>query len=324
MNHVWTRRAFGLVLAAAATLAGAQDAYPNRPIRLVVGFPPGGGGDGVARILAEHMSRTLKQQVVVDNRPGAGTTLAPAAVAAAAPDGYTLLLAPDSVFGPDKAMWAPNVKYDETHFTPISKLASTFFVLAVNKDFGARTVGDLLAKAKASKGELFVASTQGLYPALIMENFNRLSGIKLNQVPYKGGAPAVLAVVAGEVPVTFAVPSSVMPMVKEGKLHALAITGANRSSLTEGVPTLAESGMKGFDVGYWFGLAAPAGLPADIAQKLFDATQAALADPSVRTRLHTLGYETAASKSIAEFRAQAVQDGAALRKVVETLGIKGN
>lgn len=324
MNRSWTRRAFGVLLASAATLAVAQDAYPSRPIRLVVGFPPGGGGDGVARILAEHMSRTLKQQVIVENRPGAGTTIAPAAVASAAPDGYTLLLAPDSVFGPDMAMWAPNVKYDESSFTPISKLASTFFVLAANKDYGVKSVAELLAKAKANKGELFVASTQGLYPALIMENFNRLSGIKLNQVPYKGGAPAVVAVVAGEVPVTFAVPSSVMPMVKEGKLHALAITSANRSTLAEGVPTLAESGLKGFDVGYWFGLAGPAGMPADVTQKLFDATTAALADPSVRTRLNTLGYETAPSKSVAEFRTQAVQDGAALRKVVETLGIKGS
>jgi tripartite-type tricarboxylate transporter receptor subunit TctC len=324
MRLLWTRRALGIVIAAAALTAGAQEAYPNRPIKLVVGFAPGGGGDSVARLVAEHIGRTLKQQVIVENRPGAGTTLAPAAVAAATPDGYTLLLAPDSVFGPDKVMWAPNAKYDETSFTPISKLASTFFVLAANKDFGVRTVAELMAKARADKGELFVASTQGLYPALIMENFNRASGLKLNQVPYKGGAPSVLAVVSGEVPVTFAVPSSVMPMVKDGKLVALAVTSANRSALTEGVPTLAESGMRGFDVGYWFGLAGPAGLPADITQKLFDAASAALADPAVKARLNTLGYEPAPSRSSSEFRSQAIQDGAALRKIVETLGIKGN
>jgi tripartite-type tricarboxylate transporter receptor subunit TctC len=324
MKSLWKHCIFGIVIAMSALAAVAQDAFPNRPIKLVVGFAPGGGGDSVARLVAEYMGRTLKQQVIVENRPGAGTTLAPAAVAAAAPDGYTLLLAPDSVFGPDKVMWAPNAKYDETSFTPISKLASTFFVLAANKDFGVRTVAELMAKARADKGELFVASTQGLYPALIMENFNRASGLKLNQVPYKGGAPAVVAVVAGEVPVTFAVPSSVMPMVKDGKLVALAITSANRSLLTEGVPTLAESGFRGFDVGYWFGLAGPAGLSADVTQKLFDAASTALADPAVRARLNTLGYEPAPSKSSAEFRAQAIQDGAALRKVVETLGIKGN
>lgn len=323
MKPVWTRRAFGMVLAACAAVAGAQDAYPNRPIRLLVGFPAGGGGDGVARIMAEHMSRTLKQQVIVDNKPGAGTTLAPAAVAAAAPDGYTLLLAPDSVFGADKAMWAPNVKYDETSFTPVSRWASTFFVLAANKDYGVRTLPELLAKAKANRNELFVGSTQGIYPAMIMENFNRLSGIKLNQVPYRGGAPAVVAVVGGEVPLTFAVPSSVMPMVKEGKLHAIAITSPTRSSVAEGVPTLAESGLKDFDVGYWFGLAGPAGLPPEITQKLFDASAAALADPGVRAKLHTLGYDPAPSQSVAAFRAEALQYGGALRKVVEKLGLKG-
>lgn len=121
-----------LALAIAAGAAAAQDAYPSRPIRLIVGFPPGGGDDGVARVMADHLARTLKQQVIVENKPGAGTTLAPSFVASAPPDGYTLLLAPNSVFGPDKAMWQPNVKYDETSFTPITKWASTFFVMAAN------------------------------------------------------------------------------------------------------------------------------------------------------------------------------------------------
>lgn len=322
MKSIWLR-SLGLALAVAAGAAAAQDAYPSRPIRLVVGFPPGGGGDGVARILADHLSRTLKQQVIVDNRPGAGTTLAPSFVAGSAPDGYTLLLAPDSVFGPDRAMW-PTAKYDETSFTPITKWASTFFVMAANRNFGVKNIAELKAKAKASNNEVFVASTQGLYPALIMENFSRLSGLKLNQVPYKGGAPSVVAVVGGEVPLTFAVPSSVMPMVKDGKLVALAITAPQRSAVAEGVPTLAEEGLKDFDVGYWFGLAAPAGLPNDIAQKLFDASNKALADPEVQQKLHTLGYETTPSKSMSEFRTEAVQTGAKLRKVVEALGIKGS
>ncbi|HYF16995.1 MAG TPA: tripartite tricarboxylate transporter substrate-binding protein [Ramlibacter sp.] len=322
MPQSWIR-GLALALAFAAGATAAQEAYPNRPIRLVVGFPPGGGGDSVARLMAEHMSRTLRQQVVVENRPGAGTTLAPAAVASAPPDGYTLLLAPDSAFGADKLMYAPNVRYDETSFTPISKWASTFFVMAVNKDFGARTVAEVAAKAKASKDGLFVASTQGLYPALIMENFNR-GGIKLTQVPFKGGAPAVVATVAGDVPITFSVPSSIMPMVKDGKLNAIAITAARRSPLTPDVPTVAESGLPGFDVGYWFGLAGPAGLPNDVVQKLFDASSQALADPAVQQRLQTLGYDPAPSRSVAEFRTQALQDGAKLRKVVEQLGIKGN
>lgn len=323
MKSIWIK-ALGLGLATCTALAAAQDAYPTRAIRLVVGFPAGGGGDGVARIMGEHMARTLKQPVIVDNRPGAGTTLAPSFVASAAPDGYTLLLAPDSVFGADQAMYQPNVKYDETSFTPISKWVSTFFVMAANKNFGVKNLTELKAKAATTNGKVFVGSTQGPYPAMIFENFNRLAGFKLEMVPYKGGAPAVMATVGGEVPVTFSVPSSIMPMAKDGKLVAIATTSPKRSVLADGVPTLAEEGLKGFDVGYWFGLAGPAGLPADVAQKLFEASAKALADPEVQNKLHALGYELAPSKSLAEFRTQAVEEGAVLRKTVERLGIKGN
>lgn len=319
----WTLRACAFGLALLAGLAAAEDAYPSRPIRLLVGFAPGGGGDAVARIMAEHMGRTLGQTVIVENKPGAGTTLAPSAVAAAAPDGYTLALAPDSIYGADRAMWPSIVKYDAGSFTPISKWARTFFVMAANPGYGADSYQQLIAKAKAAQGDLFVASTQGPYPALIMENFSRLSGVRLSQVPYKGGAPAVMAVVSGDVPVTFAVPSSVMPMVKEGRLRALAITSAERSSLAPGVPTLSELGLRGFDVGYWFSLAGPKGLPEPVVRKLFEASAKALADPAVRAKLQSQGYEPAPSTSIAEFQAQAMQDGGALREVVERLGIKG-
>jgi len=323
-SHPWTRRAFGAGLLALSCAAAAQGVYPNKPIRLMVAFAPGGGGDAVARIMAEHLGRTLGQPVIVDNKPGAGTTLAPAAVAAAAPDGYTLALAPDSVFGADKAMWPALVKYDGASFTPVSKWARTFFVLAVNPAVGAGGFEQLLAKARATEGGLFVASTQGPYPALILEKFARQSGVKLSQVPYKGGAPAVLAVVAGEVPATFAVPSSVMPMVRDGKLQALAITAAQRSALAPDVPTLSELGLRGFDVGYWFALAGPAHLPKDVLRKLFDASARALADPVVQAKLQQQGYEPAPSASPEEFLQQARQDGAALQQVVEALGIKGN
>lgn len=323
MQARW-KKALGLFLLSICSWTWAQDNYPNRPVRLVVGFAPGGGADTVARIMGEHMSRTLGQPVLIENRPGAGTTLAPTFVASTPPDGYTLLLAADSVFGPDKVMWQPNAKYDETSFTPISKWVSTFFVMAAHPGFGVKNFTELKNKVKSGNNELFVASTQGLYPAMIMENLNRLSGLKLNQVPYKGGAPAVMAVVAGEVPVTFAVPSSVLPMVKEGKLVALGITAAQRSSLTEGIPTLAEQGLKDFEVGYWFGLAGPAGLPAGVAQKLFDASAKALADPDVQRKLRTAGYDVTPSRSLAEFRKESTEQGALLRKLVEQLGIRGN
>mgnify|MGYP001088543808 CR=1 FL=1 len=300
----------------------AEDDYPNRPIRIVVGFAPGGGGDTVARIMADSLSKTLKQPVLVENRPGAFTTIAPTVVANAAPDGYTLLLAPDSVFGPDKALYPKTVSYDENSFTPISKWASTFFVLAVNANYEPRTVAELLDKArKALPQQTFVASTQGIYPQLILEKIHQMTGVKFSQIPYKGGAPAVVAVVSGEPPITFAVPSSVMPLVKDGRLRALAITAAERSPLTPGLPTMSEEGLPGFQVGYWFGLAGPAGLPRNVVDKLFEASKIALSDPQVREKLAQIGYDTTPSTSVEEFQAEALRDGNALRKAILDMGL---
>jgi len=300
----------------------AEDEYPSRPIRIVVGFAPGGGGDTVARIMADSMSKTLKQPVLVENRPGAFTTIAPTVVANAAPDGYTLLLAPDSVFGPDKALYPKTVNYDENSFTPISKWASTFFVLAVNNNYDTKTVSELIDKArKALPQPTFVASTQGIYPQLILEKIHQLTGVKFSQIPYKGGAPAVVAVVSGEPPITFAVPSSVMPLVHEGRLRALAITAGKPSPLTPGLPTMSESGLEGFDVGYWFGLAGPAGLPADVVDKLFEASRIALSDPEVREKLAQIGYDTTPSSSVQEFQAEALRDGRALRDAILEMGL---
>lgn len=315
----------GLLLGVATAFgsAHAQEDYPSRPIRLLVGFAPGGGGDSVARVMADHMSQTLGQAFIVENRPGAGATLAPDAVANAAPDGYTLLLAADSTFGPDKALWAPMVRYDEKDFTPVGKWAKTFFILAANPQFGVSNLQELLTKVKASEKNVFVGSTQGLYPALILENFNRLAGVELEQVPYKGGGPAVVAAVAGDVPLTFAVPSSVLPMTQSGKLVAIGLTTKDRSPLAGDIPTLAEQGLEGLDVSYWFSLAGPAGMPDEVVEKLFAATNKALADPEVRTRLEALGYEPAPSNSIEEFRQEALETGASLREVVERLGIRG-
>ena len=314
----------GLVFAALSTFAaGADPSWPSRPIRIVIAFPPGGGGDGVVRILAEPLARILKQPVVIENRPGAFTTLATSMVVAAAPDGYTLLMASHQVFGAEKLLF-DHVKYDGTSFTPISSLASTFFMLAVNKDLGVKRVSELVAKARQSgAAPMFVAVTGGIYSEMNLAYLNKLGGTNFVPVPYKGGAPAVMAVVAGQAQIAFAVPTSVMPLAKAGRLTALGITAARRSSLTPGVPTLAEEGLEGFNVGYWFGLLGPARMPEDVVQKLFDATSQALAEPAVQTKFATLGYETTPSKSVAEFRAVALRDGSALAKVVQSMGLKG-
>ncbi|VTU46743.1 Argininosuccinate lyase (plasmid) [Variovorax sp. SRS16] len=307
---------------ASASMAHAASAFPDHPVRIIVGFPPGGGSDGIARILAEHMGRTLKQAVIVENKPGANSTLGAAYVASARPDGYTLLFGAESVLGADKVAYAPTVSYGETSFTPINRIASSFFVLATKKDSGLRTFADVAAKARQSTTPMFIASPGGTYPEIVTADLKRLSGLNLDEVLYKGGSPAVMAVLGGDAPLTFMGPGAVLPMAREGKLNAVAITLDHRSQLMPDVPTLAESGVKGFAMSYWYGLMGPKGLPDDVVRTLFDATSQALGDPAVQGRISELGYETMPMRSPQEFRALALKDGAALRARVEALPVR--
>jgi tripartite-type tricarboxylate transporter receptor subunit TctC len=307
----------GAALLSAATLSHAADPFPNRPIRILVGFPPGGGADGVARILADHMGRSLKQPVLVENRPGANTTLAPAAVAAAPADGYTLALSPDAVFGADKVMFS-TVKYDETSFTPINRIASTFFVLAANNDAGIKSLPDLLARSRQPGKPIFLASPGGSHPQIIAADLRR-AGVQFDEVPYRGGAPAAMAVMSGEAQLTLMGPAAVLPLAREGKVTAVAITNDKPSTLTPGVAPLAEQGMPGYKMGFWYALVGPAGLPDDVARTLFDATTAALSDAGVRDRLGAIGFEPSPARSVEEFRTLARQEGAVLRSRVQAL-----
>jgi tripartite-type tricarboxylate transporter receptor subunit TctC len=314
-----------LALALAAALLplpsfAADPNYPSRPIRLVVGFPPGGGADGIARLLADHMSQTLKQPVVVENKPGANTTLAPAFVAAAPADGYTLLLGPDSVLGTDKLLFASTVKYDESNFTPINRVASTFFVLAANKDLGIRRFSDVVAKS--SQQPLFLASPGGPYLQIILSEVRRQSSAKLDEVLYRGGAQGALAVMSGESALTLMGPGALLPLVRDGKLVAVATTNDRVSSLAPGVPTLADDGVTGFKLNFWYGIMGPAGLPDDVVRKIFDASSAAAADPAVKQKLALLGYEAVPAASPEAFRASALQDGATLKSRAQAAGIK--
>lgn len=308
---------FAALLLTVAGHASAQ--YPSKPIRIVIGFAPGGGADSIARLLADHMSRTLKQPVLVENRPGAETTIAPAVVASAPADGYTLLLAADAVYGADRALYPATVKYDAASFTPISRVASTFFVLAANKDAGIRRFADLVAKSRQAERPLFLASPGGSYLQIIAADLKRLSGLRLEEVPYKGGAPAAMAVMAGDATLTLMGPGALLPLMRDGKITAVASTYERRSPLVPDLPTLAEEGMSGFSMSFWYGLSGPAGLPPEVVRRLFDATMQALADPAVRQRLETLGYEPTPSASPEEFQATAQRDGALLRSRVMAL-----
>jgi len=315
-----TRAAAAALLSfCAATCAVAQD-YPSRPITLVVGFPPGGGADTVARIVTDKMGKLLGQPVVIDNRPGAGTTIASDLAARAAPDGYTLLLGSGNLYGGDKVLYK-NVRYDGASFAPISRWSSAPMLLAVNKDLRAASVKELVAQAKAEPGKLaYSSSGTGVVTHLAGLAFEKAAGVQMLHVPYKGGAPSLQAVAAGDVQLTFGTPPSVLPLAQAGKLRVLAVTSAQRSPLFADVPSVAEGGVAGYDFTFWFGLFAPAGLPQDIADKLFDASVRALADPDVKARLEKSGNESAPSASRAEFATWAAADGRRTKELIERSG----
>ncbi|SDZ70171.1 Tripartite-type tricarboxylate transporter, receptor component TctC [Variovorax sp. YR266] len=310
--------------AAAALLASAgalADSYPTRPITLVVGFPAGGGADTVARIVSDKMAKLLGQPVIIDNKPGAGTTIASDQVARAAPDGYTLLLGSANLYGSDKLLYKA-VKYDGAKsFVPISRWSSAPMLLAVNKDVSAKTVQALIAEARQNPGKLaYSSSGTGVVTHLAGLSFEKAAGVTMLHVPYKGGAPSIQAVAAGDVQLTFGTPPSVLPMAQGQKLRVLAVTSGQRSPLFPDVPSIAEAGVKGYDYTFWFGLFAPAGLPPEMAQKLFDASVAALNDPDVKARMEKSGNESAPSKSLAEFRSWATAEGAKSKELTERSG----
>lgn len=304
------RTVLTLVLATAATAAWAQ-AYPARPITLAVGFPPGGGADAVARIVSEKLGRVLNQTVLVDNRPGAGTTLASEFVARAPADGYTLLLGAANLYGSDQILYK-SAKYDGArNFTPISRWSSAPLLLAVRKDLPAQSVKDLVALARSAPDKLtYSSSGAGVITHLAALSFSQAAGVKMLHVPFKGGAPSVQAVAAGDVDVTFATPPSVLPMVQAGKMRLLAVTTQKRSPLFPQVPGLEESGVQDMDFTFSFGLFGPAGLPPEVVKKLFDASVQVLNDPDVKAQLEKQGNVAAPSESPEEYRTWILREGA--------------
>jgi len=315
VQHV--RRLLALAVIITLSASAVAQSYPAKPITLVVGFPTGGGADTVARIVTNKMSRVLGQAIVIDNRPGAGTTIGSVLVAHAAPDGYTLLLGSSNLYGSDQILYR-NVTYDGAKsFVPISRWSSAPMLLAVNKDFPANTAQELIAFARQSPGKLSYASSGiGVATHLAALSFARAAGISMLHVPFKGGAPALLAVASGDVQLAFGTPPSVLPMAQGGKLRVLAVTSEARSPMFPDIPGMAEIGVKGYDQTFWFGLFGPAGLPTDIAQKLFDASVIALDDPQVQAKLAKSGNEAKPSASLAEFREWAMAEG---RKAKESI-----
>src|SRR4249919_854865 len=274
-----------LAVIAALLLAFAPrtfaDDYPNRPVRLIIPFPPGGSNDVVGRLVAQQLSVKLGQQVYVDNRGGAGGTIGTEACANAAPDGYTICII-SIAHAVNPALYT--LKYDPIKsFTPISIFATGPNVLVVNPTSPIRSVKDLVALAKEKPGSLNYASAGvGSFQHLGAELFKLQAGVDIVHVPYKGGGPAMQDVIAGHVKIMFSSLVQTTPFIKSGQLIALGTGGAKRTSVLPDVPTISEAGVPGYVADNWWGLAAPAGLPKPIIDKLYTATQAALKAPELQ------------------------------------------
>ncbi|HXF65844.1 MAG TPA: tripartite tricarboxylate transporter substrate binding protein [Burkholderiales bacterium] len=286
----------GCLLAAAlgASLAAqdvAAQAYPSRPVRVIVPFSPGGAADVPGRIMANEMSRALGQQVIVDNRPGAGSTIGTEVAAKSPPDGYTLLLI-SNTHAINASLYKKLPYHPVNDFAPVLQFMTSPNVLVVHPSLPVRTVKELVALAKAKPGQIdYVSSGNGSSQHLFTALFTSLAGIKMNHVPYKGSAQARADLIAGHIPVGVPGIASVINDVKGGRLRALAVTGGKRARQLPEVPTLAEAGVKGYVADQWFGFLAPAGTPQEVIAKLNAETQKVLNDAALQEKIRALGAE---------------------------------
>ena len=287
-----------LALTVVAPAALAQSTYPSRPIRLIVPYPAGGATDVVARVVAEKMSESLGQPIVVDNRPGAGTMIGASTVARSSPDGYTVLIGDTGTYALNPTLYGARLTYSPLKdFAPVCRTGRVPLILAANpKTVKADTVADLIALAKKQPGTInFGAPGPGSPIHLAMELFRQRVGIELTAVPYKGGADALTDLLGGRVGLLFIDAATGLPHVKSGAVKALAVGSDKRIAAIPTVPTMAEAGVANFEAWAWNGLAVPTGTPPAIVAKLSDACRKALAMPAVEKRLAELSVEAAPS-----------------------------
>ncbi len=297
-------------------------AYPNKPIRLLVGFAPAGAADYVARVISEPLSKALGQSVIVENRAGAGSSIAADLAAKAAPDGYTILLASPSSISVNPAL-NPKLNYTAKDLVPVSKVTSSPLVIAVNTSSGINSIQDLINKAKAKPGTLnYATSGNGSAPHLAASLFTQQAGVEMMHIPFKGGSMAIQSVVSGDTQLTFGTPPSVLPMVQAGRLKAIGVSWQNATDLVPGVPGMKESGLPDYSMDFWYGIFVPAGTPQSVIQKLFDATQTVMALPSVRTALAREGTDVSVSESPAAFAEFLSKDEKFWVKLVKDADVK--
>lgn len=309
------------VLCAATTVANAQS-FPNRPIRLIVSFPPGGATDVIARTIGAPLGERLGHNVVVDNRPGSNGNISAELAANAKPDGHTLLLGSDSLFGINPHLYSRMPVDLRKAFVPVVNLVTNVLVLTVNPDkVPAKTLPEFVAFARKANPALFYASIgNGSQHHIAMEMLKRQAKINLTHVPYKGGGPAAIATVGGETLAMFG-GGSVVPLVRSGKLRALAVSSTKRSPALPELPTIAET-YPGYQVTIWQGLFAPTGTPPEILNKLRTEVQAVLKMPDIGAKLIKAGSGEPSLISVEEFTAMIAEDYVRYGKIIKETGIK--
>ncbi|CAM3811504.1 tripartite tricarboxylate transporter substrate binding protein [Paracidovorax anthurii] len=308
-------------LAAPTAQAQAPGAWPDKPIRLVVPYPAGGNADTTARLLSTQLSERLGQPVVVDNRPGGSGTIGAAAVAKAAPDGYTLLL-DATAFTVNPSLF-PKLPYDAAQdFVPVSLITQAPLLMVVPATSPFHTVADVVQAARARPGQLtFASAGNGGAQHLAGELFKQGAQVSMTHIPYRGGAPALTDLVGGQVDLMFSATSASGPFVRSGKLRALAITSAQRADGWQQVPTLAASGLPGFQVSEWNGLFAPAGTPRPVVDRLEAEARAIVASPALQRRFAEMGVQGVGS-SARDFGAFVKAETAQWTRVVRASGIR--
>ena len=309
----------GLIVMCLSVAAGAQT-FPVKPIRLIVGYPPGGSGDFTTRLIADELSKELSVSVVVENRPGAGGSIASEVVAKSAPDGYTLLNQGNHAIN---ANLYKELRYSDRDFIPVCRVANGGTVLVVNNDTPFRTAKELVEYAKANPGKLFSAAAGvGSAPHLASVGFEAAAGIKFTTVQFKGGGPASQSLIAGETQVMFATSPTVMGFIKGGRMRPLMISMKKNSPAIPGIPGSEEAGVPNFESTFWFGLYAPAGTPMDIVRKVHAAAAKGLAKPEVRERIASQGMDAAPSASPEAFAAEIRAEAPMWERVIRESGAR--
>ncbi len=304
-----------------SALSALAQSYPNKPIRFVVGYPPGGSGDFVTRTVGEAIAAELGQSAVIDNRPGAAGNLASEIVLKAPADGYTLLVGSNPYI--NKALYK-KLPYDiEKDFQPVTLLANGPMVIAVNNNLPVNSIRELIAYAKKNPGKLnFASSGNGSAPHMAGVLFNSVSDLDILHIPFKGGAPAVQSVIAGDTQVIYGTSPVVLPQVRGGRIRALAITTQEKSGAIPGIMGMKEAALPDYNISFSFGLYAPSAMRAEDIKKVFDAAVKVLKRPDIRDKLATQGMDPAPNASPAEFQAQNLKDAPMWAKLVVDSGAK--